>query len=124
MNRQNFQVIRSEPNPIIGWNREVSRADPATLDRWLGDGDTFLVDVREPHEFETARIPGSFLVPMSRLDTAGFPRLPNMKTVLVCRAGARAIAVGDRLLETGRDDVFVLDGGLEAWTAAGFETED
>ncbi len=124
MNSQDLQLVRDTPLPVIGWSRDVSRIDPATLDQWLDDGETFLVDVREPHEFETARIAGSFLVSMSRLDTISFPRLANIKTVLICRTGARATAVGERLQEAGHDDLFILDGGLEAWTATGFETED
>ncbi len=124
MDRQDLQLVRNAPLPVIGWSRDVPRIDPATLGQWLDDGETFLVDVREPHEFEAARIAGSFLVPMSRLDTTSFPRLANIKTVLVCRTGARAIAVGERLQEAGRNDLFILGGGLEAWTASGFETED
>lgn len=124
MNRQELRIVRNDPPPALSWNREVPHIDPTTLDRWRDDGETFLIDVREPHEFEAARIPGSFLVPMSRLDATAFPRLADIKTVLVCRTGARATAVGERLLEAGSDDLFILDGGLAAWTAAGFETED
>jgi rhodanese-related sulfurtransferase len=47
-----------------------------------------VVDVREAHEFASARIPGSLNMPMSRFDPS---RLPSEKPVApVCNSGALA----------------------------------
>ena len=109
---------------ILAWPCDVAQADAATVDGWIKTGRAFLVDVREPHEYEAERIPGSFLVPMSRLDAGAFPGVGDLKLVLVSGHGPRAVAVGGRLRQAGAGRVHVLEGGIEAWTAAGFETED
>lgn len=116
-----------QPTPVTlrsGFDQKVERVDSSTLSGWIDSGGVFLVDVREPQEFEDSRISGTFLVPMSRFDTATFPRVSGLKTVLICQSGRRAHALGDRLADSGFDDVYFLDGGISAWLDAGFETED
>jgi len=109
-----------------GWNRtgETAGVDPATLNAWIGDGDIFLVDVREPHEFDEERIAGSFLVSMSRFDVDTFPRIPGLKTVLVSEAGPRSVALAERLHDAGFSDIYALEGGISGWKAAGLETDE
>ncbi len=94
------------------------------LQAWLGDNAVFLVDVREPHEFERERIAGAFLVPMSRFDAESFPRVDGLKTVLVSEQGPRSLALAERLAESGFAEVYALGGGLAAWRAAGFELDE
>ncbi len=50
----------------------------------------FLLDVREPYEFEIARIPGSTLIPLGQLaDRLG--EVPqDQKVVIHCRSGMRS----------------------------------
>ncbi len=113
------------PAPLRrGFDQKVERVSSLTLSQWIQNGSVFLVDVRETHDFENSRIPGAFLVPMSRFDSATFPRVSGLKTVLVCQSGQRAHALGDRLADTGFDDVYFLDGGINSWLDAGFETEE
>jgi len=118
MNRRKKQFINKDTTPVIGWHRKLQRTDAATL----GQCESFLHDVRQPHEFKAARIAGIFLVPMSRLDTTSFSRSAKLKPVLLCRA--RATAVSENLQEAGCDDLYIFDGGLEVCAAAGFETEN
>ena len=98
--------------------------DAEALQAWLDSESVFLVDVREPHEFERERIAGAFLVPMSRFDAATFPHMPGLKTVLVSEQGPRSMALVERLADSGFGEVYGLDGGLAAWRAAGFELDE
>jgi molybdopterin-guanine dinucleotide biosynthesis protein A/rhodanese-related sulfurtransferase len=77
-----------------------------------------LVDVREPDEFEEARVPGGVLVPLAtvpqRMDAFG----GDGPTYLICRSGARSMRACEFLAEQGLDVVNVA-GGTLAWIASG-----
>lgn len=79
-------------------------------------GDDFvLIDVREPHEWEIARIPGARLVPLAGFgDEIGV--LPRDRDVIVhCKAGGRSAKAVRRLLDAGYTRVWNLAGGVQRW---------
>jgi rhodanese-related sulfurtransferase len=85
-----------------------------------------LVDVRTPAEFEGAHIEGSYNVPLDLLQEhrAEFARRldgSQEQIVLVCRSGQRAKTAEDALRDAGMPNVHILDGGVTAWQAGGFE---
>lgn len=76
-----------------------------------------LLDVREPWEFELARIEGSKLVPMSELE-ARFTELdPGAETVVICHRGSRSAYVTQVLQRSGFENVLNLEGGLDAYAS-------
>ena len=83
----------------------------------LDRGEVTLVDVREPHEWEIARIPGARLIPLGELPNR-FAELPmDGDLVLHCHKGVRSM----RALELLRDHagfkrVRSLRGGIDAWS--------
>jgi len=92
---------------------EMSPADLAA--RMLGTDPPLLVDVREAHEWQVARIPGAHHAPLSRLD-AGLPGLdPARELVLYCSAGIRSQQAGRRLRAAGFTRVWSLAGGLHRY---------
>jgi len=86
-------------------------------------GDLFLLDVRTPEEWNDAHIPGSTLLPLEDLgDRAGeLPR--DLELVVYCRSGNRSAEAARILMEAGFSDVYILDGGLNDWIAAGYEVD-
>jgi len=97
--------------------------DPSLLDRWLKEGDATLVDVREDFEHAEERIPGAELMPLSRFDAAALrSRHPDERIVFHCRSGKRSADAAQRLAAEGAL-AFNLAGGIEAWKAAGHDTE-
>jgi len=109
---------------ILNSAPQLSRVDADQLRAWMKDGDVFLVDVREPGSYENSRIAGAFLVPISRFDVASFPRIANLKTVLVCQNGFLSPVVRDDLINAGFESVYALDGGVGAWVAAGYDVDE
>ena len=89
--------------------------------RQSGRDDFVLLDVREPVEFEIARIEGSVLVPLDGIKDgsalAGIPR--GVPLVLHCKSGVRSGQALEALAAAGYTDVVHLDGGIDAWQRAG-----
>jgi adenylyltransferase/sulfurtransferase len=84
------------------------------LDR--GD-DIFLVDVREPNEYEIVSIPGAVLIPKDQfLSGAALERLPQDKRVVLhCKSGARSAECLAVLKNAGFADASHVGGGVLAW---------
>ncbi|MEV0899507.1 rhodanese-like domain-containing protein [Actinoplanes sp. NPDC049802] len=88
---------------------------------WLAEDDRLrLLDVREPAEFEAVHIPGAYNVPLHLLrEHRGELSRHLGQVVLVCRSGMRAAQAEGLLNGVGMSNVHVLDGGMQAWQAAG-----
>ena len=92
---------------------------PETLAKKLAAGEpVFLLDVREPWEHETARLPDSTLIPLGELpNRAGELEVPPGSTVVVyCHHGIRSITGAAILEMNGVREAFSLSGGIEAWS--------
>ena len=75
-----------------------------------------LIDVREPFEYEIARIDGSRLVPLAELESriAELPRTGLL--VLQCHSGGRSAHATRLLQEAGFENAINLEGGIDAWS--------
>lgn len=83
--------------------------------------DPLLLDVRSPGEFRTVSIPGAVLHPLDRLDAAAVRELrgEGRPCVLICQGGTRAGKAAAQLAAAGMGDTRVMEGGMNAWEAAG-----
>lgn len=79
---------------------------------------TKLIDVRTPIEFREIHADGAVNVPLDRLD-AGAMAQEGAELYLICKSGARAGKACEALLSVGAQRVFRIDGGTDAWVAAG-----
>ena len=75
-----------------------------------------LLDVREPWEFELARIEGSKLIPMGELAGRVSELDPARETVVICHHGNRSAYVARALQRAGFTKVFNLEGGVDAYS--------
>ena len=74
-----------------------------------------LLDVREPWEYQLARIEGSKLVPMNTIPARLGELDRDVHTVVVCHHGGRSLSVAHWLRRQGFDKVQSLRGGVDAW---------
>jgi sulfur-carrier protein adenylyltransferase/sulfurtransferase len=83
----------------------------------LDTGDIFLVDVREPNEYEIVNIPGATLIPKGEfLSGAALERLPQDKRIVLhCKSGARSAECLAIVKNAGFSDAAHLGGGVLAW---------
>ena len=77
----------------------------------------FLVDVREPNEYEIVSIPGATLIPKGEfLSGAALERLPQDKRIVLhCKSGARSAECLAVVKNAGFSDAVHLGGGVLAW---------
>jgi adenylyltransferase/sulfurtransferase len=81
------------------------------------DEKIFLVDVREPNEYEIVSIPGATLIPKGEfLSGAALERLPqDRRVVLHCKSGARSAECLAIVKNAGFSDAVHVGGGVLAW---------
>ena len=88
----------------------------------LGDEELALLDAREEGTFHDSHIFYASCCALSRLERLAPRLVPRRSTrVVVCDAGAgEAEMAAARLTRHGYSDVSVLEGGIDAWAAAGY----
>jgi rhodanese-related sulfurtransferase len=96
--------------------REISATELAA---WLADAGRakpLLLDVREPWEFDKARIAGAQLVPMREVP-ARLNEIDQEKDVVaICHHGGRSLQVALFLEKAGYKKLHNLVGGVDAWS--------
>jgi sulfur-carrier protein adenylyltransferase/sulfurtransferase len=95
----------------------VPEISPVQLAARIARGDDFdLIDVREPHEWDIARIPGARLIPLATLVNE-LPTLDSARDIVVhCKMGGRSAKAVQQLQASGFRKVWNLAGGITRWS--------
>ena len=75
-----------------------------------------IVDVREPDEYEIAKVEGTTLVPLSQIEQRFTELDPNQTIYLHCKAGVRSLKALGFLREQGFKYLKSVKGGITAWS--------
>ena len=94
----------------------------AELAALMAAGEVVLIDVRTPAEFAEARLPGALNAPLGTFDPASIPIEAERETILYCGSSRRSGIAATQLSEYLGTEVRHLEGGIQAWNAAGLET--
>jgi rhodanese-related sulfurtransferase len=91
---------------------------PEEVKNKLDAGESFtLLDVREPWEFETARIDTTKLMPMGDVPSRANQELdPEDHIVVLCHHGVRSMNVTAWLRQQGFEKAQSMRGGIDAWS--------
>lgn len=133
--------IRKDPNcPICGPDRTItelidyhqfcgipstpaapppasSEVEPLVVKQWLNEGRKFtFIDVREPHEYQIARIEGTQLVPLGDVPKRLGEFDKNAEIVVHCKSGMRSAKAQKAMQEAGFTNVLNMKGGILAWS--------
>jgi rhodanese-related sulfurtransferase len=96
--------------------RSVPPAEAATA---IAAG-AVLIDVRTPAEFAGAHAPAARNLPLDRLDPVAVRAMRGTGPLyVICRSGMRSKNACNQLAAAGLDDLVDVDGGMNAWQAAG-----
>ena len=92
--------------------------DPESVHRMSKGGERFtLLDVREPWEFDAARIEGAKLMPMGDVASRAHQELdPEDHIVVYCHHGVRSMNVTAWLRQQGFEKAQSMAGGIDAWS--------
>jgi len=97
---------------------------PLEAKTWLDRNEAVLLDVREAAAYKATRIHGSHLIPLGQISAARLPRGHHKKILIHCQGGKRSEQACAVLLAQQSDlDVYNIEGGLNAWAAAGLPIE-
>lgn len=87
----------------------------ALAERLRGELPPVLLDVRDPHEYEIAHLPGSRLLPLRELPARLGELDPRQEVVVLCHHGSRSRQAVELLRAAGFGQVQNLAGGIDAW---------
>jgi hydroxyacylglutathione hydrolase len=117
---------------IEAWRRsgrpvETGEAlDPGRLASQLSAGGPdapFVIDVRQPSEYESGHVPGSVHIGAGDLP-ATLERLPRDRPIaMICASGYRSSVAASLVRAAGFTRVASVGGGVPDWAAAGFPVE-
>ena len=106
-------IPRHAPEPVV----DLSEVDPVTVKAKFDAGDKFtLIDVRETHEYQICRIPGSRLIPLGDLPNQLSTLDPGADYIMQCKSGMRSGKATDFLRQAGFKNVRNMKGGILAWS--------
>ena len=96
---------------------DMKEITPVELKAKQDAGEKFLlIDVREPWEYDLARIPGAILVPLGEIERRAHEFDDDAEIILSCKMGSRSAQALAVLQSKGFTNLANLKGGIFAWT--------
>jgi len=110
---EQFCGVRGEEKPTAATMQDMT---PEELKQRLDAGDDlFVLDVREPHEYQICNL-GGHLIPLKDLPGRVSELDPAREIVVHCKMGGRSAKAVDFLKQAGFTKVHNLAGGINAWS--------
>ena len=111
-----FCGIRGEEAPVSDTTATVPEIAPRELKARLDRGDDlFILDVREPHEYQICNLEGT-LIPLGELSRRVNELDSSREIVAHCRSGKRSAEAVEFLRKAGFRKIWNLKGGILAWS--------
>ncbi|MEQ1621542.1 MAG: rhodanese-like domain-containing protein [Methylococcales bacterium] len=97
--------------------KKFSSVSPLEAVTKMNDGNTVVVDVREPDEYKVSHVVDAINAPLSKLNEQLVKLEAHKKgsILLACQNGTRSAAAAKILTKAGFEQVFVITGGMQAW---------
>jgi sulfur-carrier protein adenylyltransferase/sulfurtransferase len=112
---EEFCGLRGQPQEQPAALEEITATE---LKQRLDNREAFqIIDVREPFEYDIARIPGTKLIPLGQVVTRMNEIDPSRETVMHCKGGVRSAKAIAALKQAGFPGRLInLKGGITAWS--------
>jgi rhodanese-related sulfurtransferase len=117
-------ALRDEPLGFEAAKRAARYIGAQSFARRLQSSSDLILDVGPSLDFETTHVPGAKWISRGWMDIKLPELFPdrNQAIVLTCPDGQQSTLAAQTLTEIGYPHVSVLDGGVQAWSAAGLPT--
>jgi rhodanese-related sulfurtransferase len=92
--------------------------DCTTVKAKLDAGEQFVfIDCREQHEYDTAKIEGAILLPMSQIQerVTELQQHKDSEIIIHCHHGGRSLQVAMWLKQQGFQNALSMAGGIDVW---------
>src|SRR5436309_8248036 len=101
--------------------KNIQEISPQHTALALKRGDTLLIDVRDPDEWEEGHIPGAKNFSRGTVELEIEKAAPHLSTLIIthCGGGGRSALAAESLQRMGYNNVKSMAGGFKAWKAAG-----
>jgi rhodanese-related sulfurtransferase len=112
---------------MLLWPFINRRAAGATVNhvgatRLINDHNAQILDVRSAAEYAVSHVANSKNIPLDEIEKRRAELQNEKPVIVVCQTGQRASKAAGQLRAAGLSQVFVLDGGVQAWKEAGLPT--
>jgi molybdopterin/thiamine biosynthesis adenylyltransferase/rhodanese-related sulfurtransferase len=114
---QEFCGIRGAESAPQAADDTMQTVTPSELKQELDSGkNVFILDVREPHEYQICCLEGATLIPLGQVPARLEELNREHDIVVMCRSGARSGKAAQYLAKQGFPKVRNLTGGILAWS--------
>ena len=106
-------------------SRDIAFVGMAEVAARLGKGDFVLLDVREKDAYDAGHLPGARHLPRGVIELRADQELPDptARILTYCQLGRISTLAAATLRTMGYTRAVALDGGYDAWVAAGYPIE-
>ena len=105
--------------PVITRRMAGATVDNLAATRMVNDQGAVLLDVRANNDFAAGHLPQARNIPVDDIAKRAGELPGNKPLILYCDTSRQAGKAAAALRTAGRDQVFILDGGLNGWRQAG-----
>lgn len=120
-NSQNQTVSIGDPNSFTD-QAKITYTTPDKLKEILAAGEAiYILDIRPPNIYASGHLPGAINIPLPELEQKEKELPVNMEIVIYGDSELLAFQAGIIAYDLNFFTAYVLQGGIEAWKAKGFE---
>lgn len=107
--------------PAVAGGRGGNRLSTLQATQLINQRDAVVIDIRDQADFARGHIANAKNLPAKVMDErkAEIDKLKDTPVIVSCDTGMRAGASAEKLKALGIKEVFILQGGLNAWREAG-----
>jgi rhodanese-related sulfurtransferase len=133
LSTQHIMAQKSATDMVKAAKQEIENLTPQQAQEEISKGNVTVIDIREPGELQkTGKIAGAVNAPRGMLEFYADPSLPSHKPefdkekriILYCASSGRSALAVKTLKEMGYTNIAHIDGGMNAWKAAGLPVEE
>lgn len=112
-------LIRKGGAPQAGGQPMILEMSLHTFQQKIEEGQPlFILDVREPDEYESGHIPGAVHIPLGEVEDRAEELNRETLIYLICHSGRRSELAAQKLKEKGFHQLMNIVSGMNSWTGA------
>ncbi len=110
--------------PVQNADEPFARLTVQEAKEKIDRGEAQFVDVREMHEYAAGHATGTQHIPLNSVSGRINELAENKDIIFICQKGQRSALAAEYAAAAGRTRLYNLEGGTDAWVAAGYPTEE